>query len=263
MDFSSYKACLFDVDHTLTNSKREISDRTKLVLQTLVKKGVVTGLCTGRHFATLNKTVVSLFSADASHIVSGGSQIINSTGAVIEEKVLQASTVKNFISIAEEKKLGLIAQVGENLYANTTRLEGWSLKAVSSILPKPISDVPLEKVPILVIDDVDPNDTAWLQSSTDFSAKIMQAYDKSWYADVTPLGINKAAGIARWCTITGIKAEEIIGFGDSENDAEFLQVVGYSVAVGNAVESIKQIVDEVTTDCDHDGVAEWIERNLL
>lgn len=52
----------------------------------------------------------------------------------------------------------------------------------------------------------------------------------------------------------GLNAEHIIAFGDSNNDYEMISEAGVGVAMGNALESIKQIADYVTTDIDHDGI---------
>ena len=52
----------------------------------------------------------------------------------------------------------------------------------------------------------------------------------------------------------GITEQEIIAFGDAENDLEMLQYAGIGVAMGNANEELKMIADYVTTDVDDDGI---------
>ena len=53
--------------------------------------------------------------------------------------------------------------------------------------------------------------------------------------------------------------ENVMGIGDGNNDREMLESVGVSVAMGNACKELLEIADHVTTDCDHDGVAEGIK----
>lgn len=53
----------------------------------------------------------------------------------------------------------------------------------------------------------------------------------------------------------GIDAEEIIAIGDSYNDITMIQAAGLGVAMGNAVETVKEIANYITEDNEHDGVA--------
>ena len=57
-----------------------------------------------------------------------------------------------------------------------------------------------------------------------------------------------------------IKPEEMIAFGDDENDYEILQNVGKGVAVANAIPKIKEIADAITESNNEDGVAKYIEK---
>ena len=61
----------------------------------------------------------------------------------------------------------------------------------------------------------------------------------------------------------GISLQDIVSFGDDLNDREMLQISGMGVAVSNAVKEVKEIADDVTLSNDEDGVADWIEKNIL
>jgi hydroxymethylpyrimidine pyrophosphatase-like HAD family hydrolase len=80
---------------------------------------------------------------------------------------------------------------------------------------------------------------------------------------VLPPGINKATGLAAGIETLGITFDQVIAIGDAENDAVLLQASGLSVAVANALESIKGDADIVTTLPEGDGVTEFIEDWLL
>ena len=60
-----------------------------------------------------------------------------------------------------------------------------------------------------------------------------------------------------------IGLEHIISFGNAENDISMLSETGYSVAVSNAAEHVKAVSHEVCGHHNEDGVAHWIEKNLL
>lgn len=81
--------------------------------------------------------------------------------------------------------------------------------------------------------------------------------------EISPMGVNKGAGLETLSRVTGIPVAEMIAVGDEGNDLEMVQTAGLGVAMGNAIESVKAVADVVTNDCDHDGVAEVIEKYLL
>ena len=53
----------------------------------------------------------------------------------------------------------------------------------------------------------------------------------------------------------GIPKENSYAFGDGINDKEMLQLVGHGIAMGNAIDEIKAISDDITDSVDNDGIA--------
>jgi hydroxymethylpyrimidine pyrophosphatase-like HAD family hydrolase len=82
-------------------------------------------------------------------------------------------------------------------------------------------------------------------------------------AMVLPAGINKATGLIAGLGRYDISLDEAIAFGDAENDLPLLLAAGRSVAVANALESVKAEAQLVTKLPAGDGVAQFIRDNLL
>jgi HAD superfamily hydrolase (TIGR01484 family) len=76
---------------------------------------------------------------------------------------------------------------------------------------------------------------------------------------VLPKGINKAFGLTALSQLINLPLQQIIGVGDAENDCDFLEQCGYSVAVANALPEVKAKVDLVTKNDRGSGVAELIK----
>jgi hydroxymethylpyrimidine pyrophosphatase-like HAD family hydrolase len=74
---------------------------------------------------------------------------------------------------------------------------------------------------------------------------------------------NKASGLKALCEILGIAMEDTIAVGDSDNDRVILRAAGFSVAMGNANDTIKAIANAITDDNDHHGAAKALEKYLL
>lgn len=79
---------------------------------------------------------------------------------------------------------------------------------------------------------------------------------------ILPAGIDKATGLRAIAAKLNFSLDQTVGIGDAENDLVFLTLCGYSVAVNNALTSVKTQVDWVTQGDRGAGVAELIQ-NLL
>ena len=81
--------------------------------------------------------------------------------------------------------------------------------------------------------------------------------------EVSPANATKGNGLRKLCEHLGITVEESIAVGDSSNDIDIIRTAGLSVAMGNAIQEVKDLADVITEDCDHDGAAKAIQRYML
>ena len=77
-----------------------------------------------------------------------------------------------------------------------------------------------------------------------------------------PAGVDKATGFRAALAELGLPSASVVGFGDAENDFAFLSLCGFSVAVANAIPSLKERVDLVTSGEDGTGVVEVLQKLL-
>jgi len=71
---------------------------------------------------------------------------------------------------------------------------------------------------------------------------------------------TKGDAMLRLADQLGIRADEIVAFGDSENDITMLKAAGTGVAMANSLDITKNAADEITLSNDEDGVAVWLEK---
>lgn len=86
--------------------------------------------------------------------------------------------------------------------------------------------------------------------------------DGEWYK-LTKKSATKERAIEALSEATGIKAAEMIAFGDDLVDLGMLRMCGCGVAMGNAVEAVRCAADDSTGTNDADGVAEYLKKRLL
>lgn len=78
--------------------------------------------------------------------------------------------------------------------------------------------------------------------------------------DIVPKGGGKQAGIQAYMEANGLKPENIMAFGDGENDIEMLKFAGIGVAMGNASDSVKAIADYVTDNVEDGGIKHALQH---
>ena len=81
--------------------------------------------------------------------------------------------------------------------------------------------------------------------------------------EVNSSAATKGQGLAALCKLLGIKAEEVLAFGDDLNDADMIRFAGVGVAMENAIEELRAAADWVTASNSEAGVARGIERFVL
>jgi HAD superfamily hydrolase (TIGR01484 family) len=87
-------------------------------------------------------------------------------------------------------------------------------------------------------------------------------YVVGWTAwlDLTPVGVSKASGLEHVCRELGLTSSDVLAIGDGRNDIEMLRWAGRGVAMGQAVEVVREAADAVTETVYDDGVAVELER---
>ena len=90
----------------------------------------------------------------------------------------------------------------------------------------------------------------------------VQIYDSKFAIHITDPKINKGTSLIKVAEEIGVKPDQILAVGDSENDIEFLSAAGVKVAVSNADIELKDIADYVTTNPHGDGVKEAVEKYI-
>ena len=71
---------------------------------------------------------------------------------------------------------------------------------------------------------------------------------------------DKGRGILHVCEHLGIPVQDTFGFGDSMNDLEMIDTVGYSVCMSNGDPTIKAHSDYVCPSVEEDGLAIAFEK---
>ncbi len=107
----------------------------------------------------------------------------------------------------------------------------------------------------------EPHDATVLQVIREMALELQVIFNKGAVM-VLPSGLNKAVGLRHALEALRLSPHNAVGIGDAENDHAFLTACECSVAVSNALDSVKARVDYVTAAHHGAGVSELIDRIL-
>ena len=98
-------------------------------------------------------------------------------------------------------------------------------------------------------------------------ARIPSCTSGRWhpaFTDVTTQGADKGEGIMAMAAYMGLDPQYTMAFGDGGNDSSMIKKAGIGIAMGNALDSLKQEADYTTTSVDEDGILNALRHfNLI
>ena len=255
---SDFKALLFDVDRTLTDTNCNISTEVIFALNKLNQEGFTIGVCSGRGTPHLLNKVLPIFPENSLHITTSGSRLINSKGKIFWEQSIEEETIKNLRKYIAENNMLAVFFKNDALYAIDPILTNLKNNPWDVIV-KNLNKMTNDGIGAVYIPNPNDETLRYIENAS-FSYEKMNDNFGNPYIDITPKGINKSSTLKRWSEYTGIPPEKIIAFGDSLNDMEFLQACGFKVAMGNSVTEIKKIADRVIGHTDNNSLAEYLTK---
>lgn len=97
-------------------------------------------------------------------------------------------------------------------------------------------------------------------------ARMPQCISGRWhpeFTDITANGANKGKGILAIARHDGLDVSQTIAFGNGGNDTSMIVQAGIGIAMGNAIDSLKQQADYVTTTVDENGILNALKHFKL
>lgn len=269
-----YELLALDMDGTLLKSDKTISPMTLAAIREAIDSGAAVTLSTGRNYAELTDF------PELKKILKYG--ILNS-GAVIYDFVrdqpaatclLKPETVRNVMKAAMKYDTMIHIHTVDNTYAlgeQIDRMPEYHMAVYQPMFRKscvPVMDIlacaeeHIHEVSKICIYFRETPPRKQLRRELE-GGPVELVYSEATSLEVTTPGVTKAYGLQLLCDHMGIRPEQSIVVGDSDNDLEILQVAGLAVAMGNANERVRACCDIVTEDNDHDGIVSVIRKYLL
>lgn len=266
------KLVVADVDFTLVNNKKEMLPLTRDMLIELHRRGILLGIASGR---PLGKHLTSRY--EEWGLESQFDLIIGMNGGEIwdvrndkkyEYFKLKRKYIKEIIEFMDSTDINCFVYKGEQGLVRwyDQRMQDSALRNKEPmILAK--SDEDLWKV--------DNHKLLYRckdEKEADLAIKVASEHPSMHYqffktapvmVEFQDPRVNKGFALEKYCELNQISLDNVVAFGDAENDLKMLEKAGWGVCMLNGADSVKEIADEITQyDADHDGVGHHIEQWL-
>ena len=267
------KAILLDIDGTLTNDQKVITPRTREALLKCQEKGVVLVLASGRTANGLSTYAADLDLAHHGGVLAcyNGAKSLNcETGQVYFEQSMTVEQGKRVLEHMKKFNVAPVIDHGEYMYVNdcffTIERDGkpWYIieyeghsnnyKLCEKRDLAAYADWRINKI-------LNAGQPEYLQQVAEemaapFEGELSAMFTAPWYFE----GVDKVRALKDTFEVLGINQDEVMSFGDAQNDLTMIKWAKVGVAMGNAVDEVKAEADYVTTDNNSDGIADALEH---
>ncbi len=261
------KILFTDLDGTLLDSGKNISQYTFDILKRWVEAGHYIALCSGRDVNSVLDVYRHIGLDKLKNIFAigyNGGEIFDCTsGEVIYKNVLNIEDVRHIRQVALSQGI---------------HLQTYSEKEIIAPAPCPEIDyyVRVIKTPVIYSDDItapltegpckclaiELNDRKKIEAFRDSLEKynnehnIATMFSSEYYLEIIPADSGKGTAVVELCKLIGIPGLLVVAAGDEENDISMLDKADVAIAMENGTDEIKNHSTTISEDDnDHDGLA--------
>jgi Cof subfamily protein (haloacid dehalogenase superfamily) len=265
-----YKLIAVDIDGTLSNDDKVITKATREALINAQKQGIIVVIASGRQAPGLEREsrILKLEQYGGLLLSYNGARIINaSTREIIYENSIDKEYAITVLKELEKYQVNPIIDDGE--YIITTDENSFMIQKEKvnnnmkvKLVDNLVKDIYFNPCKILI---AAPHE--YLISVSDniiskFEDKLTFTFSTPFFLEANNKGISKAAALEKICEIYNITKDEVIAFGDGGNDLSMIKFAGMGVAMGNAVDELKEAANMVTLSNNDDGIVYALNQLL-
>ncbi|MGO4600187.1 Cof-type HAD-IIB family hydrolase [Terrabacter sp. 2RAF25] len=258
-----------DVDGTLLDHRRTLSDRTVAAIRAVRSEGHAFVLCSSRMPASL-EGLERLCGVEPTPLIAyNGGLVLRADRTVVTDVAIAPDDAE--VAYAVCSRFGLHASffAGDDWYAwgpdewtereaTITAVDPSETSAHDYVGSGRVDEQPPHKVMAMG----DPSLVDRLEAALAERPGLVAYRSKPTYLEIASSSCSKGDGLRALAAELGVDLADTVFFGDNHNDVSAFAVAGTAVAVSNAVEPALEAANVVTAHHREDGVAEYLEAWL-
>lgn len=261
-----------DIDGTILPRGGIISRATRRALALCRERSIPFIIASGRWLGTAREVAQAAGATGVPIIIANGGAVVAPDGTPMREWFMRPQDVQTVYRILRGYDVMINSFVRNGLYRlNTQALDDPSLlksyigegdlRVVSDDLAA-FEGNALDRV--YKMEAIVENPELLARVQADLVAAGLSVTSSYWRnLEIMSPGMGKGTAVKWLAGELGIPMAQCMAFGDNTNDLDMLRVVGWPVAVENAVDELKAVAWKVAPDCAEDGVAQVILRDVM
>ena len=255
-----------DMDDTLLNNNRQISQRNEAAIKKAIEAGIVFTLASGRMYCSMQPYAQKL-GLDVPLVSYNGALVKGAlSGKVYVNHPLKLETALALLDYVKQQGHYVQVYMGDKLYVKEENEYSRRYAEISGIQPIALGEdiYHITEAPnkLLLMTTSDKFEATWQDVAEKFKGKVDVTSSKDNYLELMEPGVNKWQAVKQLAESFGIKPEEIMCIGDSNNDLSMIKNAGLGVAVANAKPQVQREAKMITASNDNNGVGLAIENIL-
>ncbi|HJD47388.1 MAG TPA: Cof-type HAD-IIB family hydrolase [Candidatus Mediterraneibacter norfolkensis] len=250
------KAVFLDIDGTLiAHEQGGVPESAGTALEEIRRRGVLVFASTGRHILELKKLPLENVTFDG-YVTLTGQICLDGDENLICETAIEKEDVDRMLHIFNQCETPVVIVEKGRMYINFVNDH---VRRVQKAISSPVPVVGIYTGNTIYQFVIYARKKEALEIAGNLGGCVITSWNPE-AVDVTSKKAGKARGIRRMIEKYGIRQDEIMAFGDGENDIDMIEFAGIGVAMGNAEEEVKRRADYVTDDVNKDGLRKAFEH---
>ena len=254
-----------DIDGTLITSNHELTEATRAEARRLYDKGIHLSLASSRPPRSILPFAEAL-QLRSPFAAFNGALVTTLDGNVVADSIITPSVIGRVKAIADEFGLGVWLYDEREWWASRRDAFVDREEHTSGFSPK--IDGYDERITgdankLTVVGKPELVAQAEQRVLSEMGGEVSASRSKPRFLDVTAHGMHKGSAVIRLAAILGVSTERVAVIGDGPNDIDMFKQAGVSIAMGQAVDDVREAASHVTSSNDDEGWARGIERYVI
>ena len=259
-----------DLDDTLLNERSDINPRVMDALRAAMAAGCGISLSSGRMLEAMLPLAKRIGVNAPMLLFNGALAYDHNRDETLFAKRLPYETALGIVELCERLGFYVQAYPGKGYFCReiTPHTRGYaaSIRVEATPVHRPLSawmrDNPSDMQKLLVIDSPAGADRAQAALREAFPTGASFLKSKPQYIEIAPEGVDKGRSLLRLAACLELSRDEVMAFGDGQNDAPMIAAAGTGVCMANGCPESRAAADIIAPSNLEDGVAQIIEDYL-
>lgn len=259
-----YRVFVFDLDGTLLNDRLEVSERDRESISKISENCFVV-FASGRMLVSTLNVERKFFGRTFPTIAYNGAMVFVPEEGVVFNRGVEPEVASVIASYLEERNVHWQAYIDDVLYSkeDNEEIKGYAKhSSVTYVVEPELQKLVSERGTTKFLIIGDPVELEGLKGelSERFGDVVKVFKSFPTYLEIVPKDVDKGKALRFLRERLGWRKEEVVVFGDNENDLFMFEEAGFRVAMGNAIDKLKEAADFVTLTNNDSGVSFVLER---